>query len=118
MTARSAATSSAPGPPQRLARWAQVVRRHWWLITAAAVGIHLVAWTFSNPQRQQVNWILFTSSPPLGLVIAVAVVLGALLAVLISHQRLLGNPDTKTVMPQRHKGAGAQHGNGEGEPRA
>lgn len=89
------------------------VRRNWWLFTAVVVGVHLLAWTVSNPQRQEVNWILFTSNSPVGLVITVAVVLGALLALLISRQRQLGNPDARTAMPRRRPGpAGRRHKKG------
>jgi uncharacterized integral membrane protein len=70
-------------------------RQHWWMLTAVVVAVHLLAWTVNNPEKQQVHWILFTKESPIGLVIAVAVVLGALLTLLIQRQRELGSSDRR-----------------------
>ena len=72
------------GLGRRILRW---LVQHWWLVMAGVVGFHLLAWTITNPQHAQVNWILFTSDSPVGLVITVAVLFGALASFLISRQR-------------------------------
>ena len=80
--------AASPHPTAGLGRrilWWLV--QHWWLVMAGVVGFHLLAWTIANPQHAQVNWILFTSDSPIGLVITVAVVFGALASFLISRQR-------------------------------
>lgn len=90
-------TAASGGSSQSRVAWRHrwvLVKRNWWLFTAAVVGFHLVFWTVKSPQKQEVNWILFTSDSPVGLVIAVAVVLGALLTLLIRQQRELGSSDS------------------------
>ena len=83
------------------------VRRYWWLIMLAALGAHLLAWIAANPQSQRVRWIFATTNTPLGVVIAVSVVFGAVMALLIRFQRHAG---LKSSSSGGHRSEATGHG--------
>ena len=71
------------------------LRRYWWLFTALVVGAHVILWALNNPQTEIVHWIIFTTHSSLGVVIAVAFILGASFGRLISYQRRSGRQKTQ-----------------------
>ena len=96
--------------PKRTRRVLAFCRRYWWLFTALVVGVHVILWALNNPQTQTVHWIIFTTDSSLGVVIAVAVILGAIFGHLISYQRRSGGQKTHvrtSPTPRRHRGHAA-----------
>lgn len=74
---------------------------YWWLFFAVIVAAHVVAWTVGNTESTRVHWVFFTTNSSIGVVIAVAVVLGVLFTLLVSQQRSRGAKAAARVRSER-----------------